>query len=657
MVDVTRDAKLRLEMESKGEDKLEKAEELLQKTAESAKKVAPAGKAAAEGLESVGGSAGELDKINDLLRDLDKNLGELDTESREGLSSFADRAGKATQRINELNSRVEKLGSKATPELRRELKRLEGQFEQTFDEGKRRAAQTEAAIENVEDQVKILKRESRGGTEGIFDLTEAINLQFPKASKAIGGTVAAIGTFGAAFGATRKALDFFEQHFNLSWDRMLQNSEKFQRVANVFIDVGDAAKASGNELEIQRRRLEQLGKEDQFSTNVEKNAEALRMFAHETQQASELLSRFGVVSDENVAKAEEFAKRFERALELEDLDTEVLRERFGKEVQQLLDNLIASAEEVPPAFQSIVDKLNVLPSAVERANAETEKRLGQLAQRLGLKEEKVNVEQAVSDIQTLLGRIGEIDESQNEAVRDHVQTLVDEVRAAGEMIGSDLGKLADQFDVPTRAMERIGHQASIVPDATRTLADELDFLAGRARSTGPDLKSVADASRLEGAEEGATKVSELGEQAGAAADQLDRVKKGAGEAAPEIEGGGTVAGDAAKKVESLASAAAKLGEAQSGIQAQAPGVQSAIEQWAAPVEATASSIAALNGVDLTGFVGELDKVKEKLGEVLAVSTELEGSIERVGGGGGGAAPGVPGAAGGSESVTVDLGGG
>ncbi len=171
--------------------------------------------------EFIGATNSDLEKQVVLLADLQKNVRQLDEESREGLGGFADRAAKVSQRMAELDRLVEKQGDQTLPQVRQELERLRQQYRQTFDEGARRAANLEVEIEGQENALKRLKLEAQGSAGELVDLTEALRLRFPAAAKGIASAVSALAAFQAAFQGTRSFIEFLERDFGIGVDAFI----------------------------------------------------------------------------------------------------------------------------------------------------------------------------------------------------------------------------------------------------------------------------------------------------------------------------------------------------------------------------------------------------------------------------------------------------
>lgn len=208
---------------------------------------------AEQAYEDLGGSPAEfLARANTeteraviLLADLQKNIDQVEEESREGLGGFADRAAKARQRSAELNEVLERMGDKATPELRAELARLDRQFEETFPAAQKRAAALEREMRQIE-------RATQGTTQSAFSLQDVISTRFPKAATALLGVTSAVFILRGAFQATRQAIDFLKQ-FGIDLDEVIRGVKVFgvgiDEIADKIVNWGRKTSATQREQE------------------------------------------------------------------------------------------------------------------------------------------------------------------------------------------------------------------------------------------------------------------------------------------------------------------------------------------------------------------------------------------------------------------------
>ena len=232
-------------------------------------------------FEALGGSPVEFIQAanNDfergtiLLADLQKNIRKMGEEAFEGLGGFADSAAKVTQRMAVLEDLLERQGDQALPEIRSELDRLRGEYRKTFDEGARRAANLEAAIETNEDALKRMKLEARGSAGELVNLTEAMRLRFPQAAKAIGSAVSALATFKVAFEGTRDFVEFLDREFGLSVDRFIRRLGFLDKIAEGIVGTGESAERS---LELVTNSINSLGLSGKNVSDLQQRLDALR---------------------------------------------------------------------------------------------------------------------------------------------------------------------------------------------------------------------------------------------------------------------------------------------------------------------------------------------------------------------------------------------
>ena len=307
-----------------GSEAGQRIRDALSAVAESTGDVTEGVSAAERAFEALGGSPTEfisatnsdLEKQVVLLADLEKNLQQLDEESREGLGGFADRAAKVSQRMRELDRLIEKQGDESLPQVRQELERLRTQFRETFDEGARRAANLETEIEQQEDALKRMQLEARGSAGEIFDLTEAVRLRFPAAAKGIGTAVSALAAFTVAFQGTREFIEFLERDFGIGVDAFITRVAGLEDVAAGIVGASGTVREEleriGNQLNI----LERTGTDVSELRREYESLQAALKDASGTKNASGTLNEFlenNARTAQAVQDIEEFVGRADAA--------------------------------------------------------------------------------------------------------------------------------------------------------------------------------------------------------------------------------------------------------------------------------------------------------------------------------------------------------
>lgn len=204
--------------------------------------------------ENLAAANTETERALILLGQLANVTKRLDEEAGEGLGSFADNAAKGRQTIRQLTDSVERLGDDASPVLRRELARLERQFGETFERGRHEVVELERELETLEADL-------RAGQTGFFDLSDGLRTlqrDFPRLTKVIGGSVAALGAFTTAYRGTREAIDQIREATGVDLDA------PFRAFFDDFIEAAARTEditTATEELTNQRRILIALGRD------------------------------------------------------------------------------------------------------------------------------------------------------------------------------------------------------------------------------------------------------------------------------------------------------------------------------------------------------------------------------------------------------------
>lgn len=444
---------------------------------------------AVDAYEALGGSPTEfiarantqLERAVILTADLQKQVDQLDEESREGLSGFADRAAKAKQRMEELRLVVDDLGEDEVPDLVQELQRLERQFEDTFATGAKRAANLEAEIENVEDNLKRMKDQARRGAGGVTDLTDAFRLQFPKASKAVAGAASSVLAFRTAFDETRKTISFLKQNFGIDVDVMVKDTLRLEAAADKLLEFLHGASDDAQTLFNQEKIFENFDLEG-FTDDIEKNAkiidDSFRKIGLAAIDARERLDGFNLDGERLVKEAEKFAQDFERALELNpDLDLKEFSTRAKAQIQSFLDSLIATGEKIPPQFQKMADQLGILPSAVE----EQFNKLNDFLSSYHLDTEALiaQAQEFVANFQQALQLNPDLNlEAFGKQAKSAIQFFLDSLINAGKEIPPELQTIANQLGILPSAVEE---QLNKATDAAQRILGELPGIVAQSR--------------------------------------------------------------------------------------------------------------------------------------------------------------------------------
>ncbi len=376
-------------------------------------------------VEFIGRANSETERAVILLADLQRSVDEVEEASREGLREFADRSGKARQRAAELRSVVASLGDDASPALRRELARLERQFEDTFDDGARRAARLEAEVERNEDALKRYRLEARGAAEGTVDLTEALRLRFPRASKAVLGGVTAIVAFREAYEQTRETIGFLRDELGIDVDAIVKDTLGLQKAVDALVGGSRDQREEARLLANQRRILINLGKE--FVDSEDGVRQAYAEVTEEIRRQKEQLLDALRVFDE-------------------------LRGFEAKDAQQELEGLVAALRNLQPELRENPELLDAFRTRVER-----------LARQFQLLREEELGPEARRRLQNLLAAVESLTRGESE--------LAEEIRGSREVLADRTMELLRAVEVLRSSGEVTEQQAEIIRRRTRELLD------------------------------------------------------------------------------------------------------------------------------------------------------------------------------------------
>ena len=456
-------------------------------------------------FEELGGSPAEFIEAanNDfersavLLADLQKNVRQLGEEAFEGLSGFADRAAKVSQRMAELERIIERQGDQALPEVRRELDRLRGAYRKTFDEGARRAANLEAAIEENEDALKRMKLEARGSAGELVDLTEALRLRFPKAAKAIGGAVSALATFKLAFEGTRDFVEFLDRDLGVDVDGFVQ---KLLGVADAATEIDDATGTAAEKLDLLRARLNILAKsggqdvsglQDRVAALV-RELDELSQLDPTTTSVRDLTAAFerkaeiageldGILRGLNERWAEFRAGQKKVSLEAQDASAALLALQ-ERALGIKLGDTIQGFDQLSDAFRKLEEQADGLEGSpvLEQFGEEASQLLDTLRQ---MPDELAAVfelksgtsrDDAVARLREMSEALGVVIDQQDEAA--------EAAQKAAEQTADAWSKAADSargaWEKVVEALERATSEGEEGPDGSQLLAD-LDTARGR----------------------------------------------------------------------------------------------------------------------------------------------------------------------------------
>jgi hypothetical protein len=486
---------------SKGLDEGTEATRRIAKAMESLRSetadVAKGAKIAEQAFEALGGSPAEfiakantnLERTVILLADAEKNIVQLDEESREGLSGFADRAAKARQRMAELRDITERLGDDSTPELRQELARLEEQFERTFVEGKQRAAQLEAQIEDTEFEMRSLKDASRQSGEGISGLDDLLRGLSGGLGKTVISTGAAIAVFKEMFSLTRSFIDTLKELTGIDIDA------KMQGFVSRVIDAGDAERRAKDEtqaLEAAYRSLREKGV-DPTGMSLRQTTAAMLEWQLAAQGGEKATARAelgyarfverlaGKTIKDGIAEMEKLTEVMNRAAESGDLQA------------ASMDLLLSTAEQLLKTFEPLGDvidnSMNEEKQKQTLAQVEAFKKL--VASLREARDEGEGLSEGMSNLQT-----------STEGAAEETERLAEEMAGLEEAASSARDTIADVIDTqeqlrklqdkePPGREEEI-QQSEQVVEKERELAKVREEIAGLEKESLVDGEKLAE---------------------------------------------------------------------------------------------------------------------------------------------------------------------
>jgi uncharacterized phage infection (PIP) family protein YhgE len=442
------------------------------------------------------------------LANVTKRLGE---ESGEGLGSFADNAAKGRQAIRELRDQLTTATDDTSPVLRRELLRLERQFNATFQTGKKRVVELEREMTAIE----VDLRASQTGFFDLRDAVEQLTFQFPRLSKVVGGSVAAIGAFSASYTATREFVDKVKELTGLDLDEPFR--EFFDAVQGWASSVADAAReaeylanarqfliakgidftnseagirfamdqvsdAARRQVEAMGRSREELDKLRGFSAKgvadeVRRLTEVWRVLRTDLQRDPELLQQYEDKLRELGEQADRLGSQLDSKLRAELAKVREEVERLNPDTYGELWEQLGGAGQ--KAVQQQLDLLTELGAALSTTLPDGTRYA-----------QEVTTEQAdliVKAIDGVLAQVRELPTQQREAADGQVEQL-QRVRA-------------EYASLTTEAAEKMKELAAATVEAMKTAADEITAAFRQARDAAAGRTEEAAAAQARSIEE------------------------------------------------------------------------------------------------------------------------------------------------------------
>jgi len=520
-----------------GTEASERIGNALREIATSAERVEGAVQPAKIALEQLGGSPAEfigrtnneVEKTIVLMADLQKQVDQLDEESREGLSGFADRAAKGRQRIAELREVVADLGDDEMPELRQELQRLEAQFEQTFQTGAQRAAKLEAEIENVEDDLRALKTEARGSRGEILDLTDALTSKFPAGAKAIFGAVSALAVFKTTFSETRSLIEGAKELGIIDLDRVAQETLALDRLSEVVIRVDNSLRDQAAQALDTQNKINILAARG-YDVAGDSADKVDRIFAAVTEKM-----RLQGEESRALAGDIEALARAESGLSFEDLISELdSLQRISGDTQAEFRDLLRG-----PLGDELIEKVGQVSEALEAYGEDFEdiatpdqlRRLQEAREGFGLLEEAVEgarlAQQSWNEVQEEAKRIAQEQTAEAERQKAAVDALADS-------FAQNESALLEQAETLRGAFDKLRDSGRLTEEVASAMQEALAELRAEFEKSGVDIPKDLEDIEKGLAAVGATAKDSLNEAKEALRDLGQEVKDQADDIADAI---------------------------------------------------------------------------------------------------------------------------
>lgn len=423
-----------------------------------------------------------------------KRLGE---ESGEGIGSFADNAAKARLAISELTEQMERQGDQASPAIRRELRRLEDQYERTFETGRDRVVKLERELEQIERETRQMLGGLQGATADVQEVLDDFLRRFPRLSKLVGAGAASIAIFNQSYSLTRQTIDLLNESLGVNLDLMVQQSDLIEKTANLIVNGFNSAAFEQIEateaVANQRRVLIALGED--FVDTEEGIAEAFERIGRARQDLSlAQLDARRLFDELRGFSSDDFAAEVQKLVKLLPLISESLRddpETFAA-VEEQIKRLLTQARRLGDSIDAdLVTQLRQLAKELEITDP--------LIDEMRLSLEALGItgpESIQATVDQLLNYIGAVGDARG-ATEEQLGLIIGKI---DEVLGAIRSLPADQqdaFDETAAQLESLrGHYSQFteaaIEEVNRLVEAQKEAFAGLDESVSESLRSALD---------------------------------------------------------------------------------------------------------------------------------------------------------------------